>query len=472
MIPINIIYQSKAQFYKPLPFGAYRDITLCQEDFLREYFPSSHKINDPYIYPDIQKLIKDKKTDKEHIATVPIERVSIPLQQIITSKRTIHVCGNPVQFIDSNIKPTKKSYNLLKVFEQGWDKKNMEVMKTEMVKSLNITGEAAVCVFNSARKGTSWKVFSILHGDKLHPIYNSKNELEYFGRSYWVHDYKDNIDVEYMEVWDNSSITRYKRNNGTDNKNAEDWVIVDAPERHGYPYLPIVYIHNPEGPCWAPVQDLIEKLELALSQLFENNKTLAFRIMVIKGGFEIQGDLGGQARAIFMDDPDGEANYMDKADVSNSFAVQLEQTMKFIEYGSFIVFPPEIKSGDTPGVAIKVVYSPAWERAFLDINFLNPYMDEIVELFKWYYSTEKKMFLDFSEMDIRGEMTPYIHLNEQEIINNINNSVANGTLSVKTASEEHPYRKNDEYSRILQQQRQEMIGIEESKEIEKTPINN
>lgn len=30
--------------------------------------------------------------------------------------------------------------------------------------------------------------------------------------------------------------------------------------------------------------------------------------------------------------------------------------------GSFVVMPPEVKSGDLPGVAIKLIYSPSLEK--------------------------------------------------------------------------------------------------------------
>ncbi len=457
------IYNHRAKFYKETPLSR---IEVKQESFLNEYDPNGHKINDPIIYPNIHKIITDEKATNElknKIVEIAVERVAIPLQEIIATKQTTHVCGNPVQFIDASPSPTEEMKQLLTIYKQGWLKKNMEVLKYKFVESLKITGEAAANVYIENGK-VNWRVFSFYDGDILHPVFNSKGKLEYFGRSYHVYDPTKKEYNTYMEVWDKTNAIRYKKNKlDISGANTSEW-IVEENVTHGYSSVPITYAYDRKGPCWYPVQDLIDKMEIALSQLFENNKSYAFRILFIKGGFEVQGDLRGQARAILAESGDADAKFLEKADVSNSFKLQLESTMQFIQHGSFIVFPPEIKSGDTPSVSIKVVYSPAWEKGFKDANFININVDDIVEMFKHYYGMEIEKVSEFKKLDIRGEIIPYIHTNEQEIIANINQSVSMGSISRETAAEIHPYSKNDEYTRILKEEREILTGQE-------TPVN-
>ena len=360
-----------------------------------------------------------------------------------------------MKFVNATPIISKEDNKTMTKFKQAWLKRNMEVLKYKFVESIKRTGEAAVYMYmeNGAVK---WRVFSYKDGDNLHPVYDQYQQLKYFGRSYNVKNYTTGETEIWLEVFDQETISRYKQNSGDNTTNADRWVLIER-VKHNYKKIPIIYAYNPDGPCWSNVQDLIDKFEMALSQLFENNKSYAFRIMFIKGAVEVVGNLRGEARAIIGDE-NTDAKFLEKADASNSFQTQLENTFKFIQYGSFIVFPPEIKSGDTPSVAIKVAYSPAWEQAVKDISFLDPYFDGIVDMFKYYYGIEESITTDLNKLDIRGELIPYTHTNEQEVINNINQSVTMGSLSVETASEIHPYSKNNEYDRILEQNYNELKG--------------
>lgn len=126
--------------------------------------------------------------------------------------------------------------------------------------------------------------------------------------------------------------------------------------------------------------------------------------------------------------------------------------------GSFTVLPPEIKGGDLPGVTIKILYSPAVEKAINDKNFYNAPIDNVVNLFKEGYGIELEKTTQYNKLDIRGEIIPYVHSNDAETANIINTSVLDGSLSIETAAEIHPLAKNDEYNRILRQNREELTG--------------
>lgn len=331
------------------------------------------------------------------------------------------------------------------------------------------------------------KVFSALNGDELHPIYDMEGNLKLFGRSFFAYDYTARDNSLYMEVWDNEFFYRFKldtdgtydgeyrwndkdsfRSDFVSESESAEWIL-EKREKHGYDRIPIEYLKRDSGACWSAVQDLIDKLEMALSQLFENNKSYAFRIMVIKGaggGIQIQGDLTGQARAIVFDDQDSSAEFMDKADASSSFELQLKETLKFILMGSFTVLPPEIKGGDMPGVTVKILYSPAIEQAINDINFYNETVDGIVDLFKQGYGIEQKNITGYKNLKIRGDMNVYVPQNDTEVINNINQSLLNGSLSEETALQENPLSAPDEMDRKRREKEEDIE--DERKEI----INN
>lgn len=476
------IQQTRPRFYRQLPnfgFNTQSKIEVSQAAFLAELDPNGHAINDRMYYQDIVKeqpiLDEDNKdTGKTRQVTVPIERVSTAMQFVILEKQMTHICGDKLKFINHNLKPNDADHDLFIQFKQGWEKKNMETAKYEFVRSIKATGDSAFCA--SLDKGKfGYRVFSIANGDKMHPIYDDKGKLRIFGREYTAYDYTKQENVPRMEVWDDEYVTvlsydtEYNESKNSigwddiefkcryiDNKEFDGWQVYKKPTKHGFTRIPIVYLKDEMGACWSPAQHLIDKLDLALSQLFENNKHYAFRIMVVKGDVAIQGDLQGQARAMMFDDKDGDAKFMDKADASDSFKLQLDETLRHIQLASFTVFNTENITGDVSGVALKIRYSPAIEKAINDKHFLNGSIDEMVELFKEGYGVEMERTLDYKKLDLRGEIQIYIHQSDTETFNNVVLGVNSKTLSRETGSSVLPYATADEMARLENQKQKDM----------------
>ncbi len=57
---------------------------LSQADFIREFYPSGHKINSPACYPNRIKFEEDEKGNKRFFEE-KVMRVAFPFQMIITS---------------------------------------------------------------------------------------------------------------------------------------------------------------------------------------------------------------------------------------------------------------------------------------------------------------------------------------------------------------------------------------------------
>ena len=65
-----------------------------QADFLREYYPSAHRIMDEKEYPDIWKL----NPENNRWYCQKIQRTAFAFQQLIHTKHLLHLTGNDVQF--------------------------------------------------------------------------------------------------------------------------------------------------------------------------------------------------------------------------------------------------------------------------------------------------------------------------------------------------------------------------------------
>lgn len=461
---------SKRNVAEPQLKTLYRVVT--QDEFLRQYFPSGHKINDRNIFPDIYK--QDPETKRWFVQ--PITRCSFAMQQIFAVKQTVHLTGNDVQFelaeASESEEADDKNYKLLNVLKKGWIEKGMEMHLFDAVFSIKTTADAAVVgYFDKGKFGC--KALSFRNGDKLYPHMNSiTGELEVFARRYYDYDDEGNAVVDWVEVWDDKYLYRAKR----DAKGGSSVVTrikeifglggyrIVSKEPHGFNSIPVAYYREDEGPCWLPAQDTIEKYEEAYSYFFENNKAFAFPIMVLKGeGVELKGDMNGSVKAITIDDSNGSADFMQNNDVSASYNTLLNTLYQLMYEQTFTVKPPELKSGDLPGVALKLLYSPAIEKAIVDCQKLQPFLDKLVEMVKFGYGLEAEMQADLINLKVNAWIEPYVHQNDTEITTNLGTAVQNGFLSKQTASERYTkYSKNDEIARIAREQVQKMkLAVEQ-----------
>lgn len=432
-----------------------------QYKFIEEYYPSGHLINSVKYYPNKVKF--DEKTGQYFEQQVM--RVSLPLQYIITAQQLVHLCGNDIRFELSSATTTDQEKEYLRQLTQGWLDKNMEVAFYHFAKSVKVTGDAAMVLYHHNGK-VGVKNLSLLRGDKFYPHYDSiTGELKKFAREYSDYDENGKETTSWVEVWDDKYLYRYRRskngfkgaiNKAKDFLSLDGYALVGEPKSHGFNECPIVYMRDDDGACWSQVQDSIDKLELALSHLCQNNMAYAFPILVLKGSdVNIEGDINGDVKAISISEDNGDAHYLSSPQASEAFKLQIEMLLKMIFLGSFTVMPPEVGSGDLPGVAIKLIYSPSLERAIIDAKEFDGALDKIVRLFKYGYALELGKSSAFENLNVFAWIEPYIHSNTAELISNLTMGVQNGFISKETAATKSTYDENDELARLIKERKQE-----------------
>ena len=176
--------------------------------------------------------------------------------------------------------------------------------------------------------------------------------------------------------------------------------------------------------------------------------------------------MNGAVKAVAITDPKGEAGFLNQADVSASYNTLLTKLYDLIYEQSFAVKPPELKSGDLPGVAVKLLFSPAIELAIGGVSHYQDFLEQCVRIVKfgWGYKINKAATL--MALPIKSWLEPYIHQNDSELMQNLRIGVQDGFISKQTASERaSKYTKNDETDRILKEykQKQELDLLYETK---------
>lgn len=433
---------------------------VSQADFLREFEPTGHMINNPVIYPDKKRV--DPETKQEY--TEPMARCAFAFQRIITTKQLAHLCGNDVQFEMPSSKDNKQTNETFFKFKEGWSVKNMEIAWFESCKSVKITGDVAFVGYKKNGK-FYWKVLSYLNGDSLYPHYDSvTGELSLFARKYSDMDENGKETTTYVEVWDEKYLYRFKKDNtgavGLLNRIKDIFGLrgyrLVSSEPHNFPFIPVSYKRDENGACWSFSQGSIDQYELAFSQLVQNNIAFAFPIMYMKGDeVSLVGDMTGAVKAITMAEGE-DAGFLNTPNGSELFTLQLSTLYKLIYEQSFAVIPPEVRSGDMPGVAVKLLYSPAVEFAMKDAQEYQSFLDGMVRIYQEGYGTEIGQNSSFKTLEVYSWILPYVPQNDSELINNLATAVQNGFESRQTASEKIPMiAKNSEWERIIKEQKEQ-----------------
>lgn len=449
LIPGGSQYRTGGEGSLDTSAGPLRYEILTQADFMREYDVNSHKINSLKYYPN--PFSKDESNRyRQKIKS----RIAVAFQERIFIKRLTTLIGNSVNFRIANAKASAADQSTLAAFREGWQMKNMENAIYEAIASDGKTGDCALVFWLSGGR-MGWRSFSFEKGDILYPHYDPMTgELALFGRRYFADD------TEYLDVWDGDGYCRYRRDSG--NGASGSWAVDQERVPHNYGRVPVAYDRY-GGPFWANSQSLIDAYEAAISQLAENNAAYALRILYTLGeSMDMKSTLDGTPTRIDSPDKDAKVGFLQPADASGSFSLQLDVLEKNIMKSSFAVETPEIKSGsDMSSLTVKMLFADSYQKALVDAQHFQPFLDTAVELFKHGYAVESGRVSEFSAFNVKAEIFPYIFMSETEQVSNILQLRSSGALSRQTASElgyELGFGVNSEYQRILDEEHDELAG--------------
>lgn len=450
---------------------AYMEVT--QADFRRELDPSSHAINDRNVY------INYRKGDDGLYYEEDFPRYAFAYQQEILDDRMARTTGNDIQFDLADDINNAGKLEVYSKFKAGWADKRMENAWHFSIKSDFSTADAAF-VGILADGQFRWKVLSYNDGDVLYPHYDRiTGALNILARTYNADDDEGNA-RNYIDVWDdkfyyrlvsanpndpNSPKTIDDEGNGSLSTLAGDFdigdFILEDKKPHGFPWIPVSYHRREDGPVWSPSQETIEHREAAFSRLAQNNHDFGLPIMFLRGEGkkikEIATKDMSYASKIFILPEKGEAGFLSRQDASNAYKTELDLLEEKIYSQSMVIKAPELKSGDTPAAAIKLLYSDAYNKALLEIQEYDEFVCKMIEIFKWGYGIETNNRLAFMNTKISFYVTPFIPINDQEVTTNLATAVQNGFVSKQTASEKFYFGTPQEWQRILKEKHDEQM---------------
>lgn len=447
----------------PLSFDA-----ITQADFIRQYHPYSHQIFDRSVYPDIYREIEEpvyneagEKTEltRRNFYVERVPRYAFAFQQIIALKQLIHATGNDTQFdLDGQ---TGKYKDVFGTFRTGWSQDNLEYVWYKFVESIKRTGDGAIVGYMSGGKFGA-RSLSYFDGSELYPQYDPlTGEMTLFARKYSAYDWTGGKVADFVEVWDKTHLYRYRRgyDKGKTFKEKigsffglDGFELIEAPISHRFPFLPVVYYRDSVGACWSPGQSGCDGYDMAFSMLAQNNKAYGLPILGLKtenaDSTSFEHDLDGTVKTILLG-PEDDAKLLQANSASENFMKELDTNYKMIYESCFAVTPPTLKSGDLPAAALKILYSPAYEKAMADSQDLQPALNKFVEMAQYGIGIQYQQSIDMMNMPIKAWIKPYVHVNESAVMADLAIGVQNGFISKETATERASfYTSLNEWERI------------------------
>lgn len=435
---------------------------VTPEDCMREYDMNAHKIFSNAYYPNpITSETYIDKDGKEHTRTYErqLARCAVDLIQMFHTQRTSLLVGSSTDLRMVSRKATDKEKERLSEFREGWELKNMDNARYELVSRAGKTMDAAICCFMD-NGSFGWRALSFEDGDTCYPHYDpTTGRMSLFGRLFTYVDPATGDDMQYLDVWDELYHIRYRESK--DGKGMRNWVVDGEAKAHGFTRCPIAYVRYGE-PFWGSAIHPVDDMEMALSQLMENNKAYALRILVALGSeMDVKASFDGRPTQI-NGSADSKVSFLEPADSSGSFELQLRKLEEQAYIAANCVKQAEIKSGaDMSSLTVKMLNQPAYRKAILDALKFQPAVDDLVELFTYGYAIEIQKSSEFVGFHVKARTYPYVMMSETEEVNSLVQLKGSGALSTRSAAEEAynlGYGSVDEPERILQEAHDELVG--------------
>lgn len=444
----------------------YMEVT--QADFRRELDPASHAINDRNVYINYRYNDKDDLYYEEDFP-----RYAFAYQQEILDDRLARLTGNDIQFDLAEAKLSDEAQEAFNAFKAGWADKRMENAWHYAAKSSCATGDTAFVGYMVDGK-FKWKVLSYLNGDVLYPHYDRRTgEPNLLARTYTDLDDEGNT-RNYVDVWDDRFYYRLVDVTASSNETNDEYDTtikttagefdidgyhLDYSVPHMFKGTPFAYQRRDDGPVWSPSQETIEHKEAAFSRLAQSNHDFGLPILGLYGEGkkikEIATSDMSYASKIFIIPSDGKAEFLNRQDASNAYKTELDMLEEKIYSQSMVIKAPELKSGDTPAAAIKLLYSDSYNKAMLEAQEYDAFVRKMIEIFKWGYGIECEHRLDFINTRISYYIVPFLPVNDTEVTTNLSVAVQNGFCSKQTASEKFYFSTPNEWERIKNEKHEE-----------------
>ena len=442
--------------------------TVSQEQFLRELDPNGHNVLFDSNVPSIAIKLEDGTYTE-----IVFSKMSLPYQQNIKNKQTLHLCGNPMKFILNEVNPTDKQREHFSTILKYWKERNMDGMRFKLVDSQMSTGDGGLLFYFDEKGEIKTRLLSYKDGYVLCP-HNDQNGDRILESVYYA-----NGDTQYIDSYSKTMFYRYEKKPAKSQGEKSSWILKTQIE-HGFDEIPLVTKRG--DVAWNNGQTIIETLEIVWNIFAVIMKRHGWGILYIKGDFSEK--LKKVAGSVILNDNNtegnGDAKYLaaPTPEGMENFIKSLKEQIQIACSTTFLT-PADIKvSGDISGIAIKLMMASDLEVASQNVIEYQNVANKMKRLFIAGLSKElvnKKLnqtaITEFSQLDINAEFVVWMPQSETQIVNMLQTLSTIDGISLETLVANSPFSAPDEVQKI-KRDRDEAAELELKKTQTSQPIVN
>lgn len=421
---------------------------VSQEQFLRELDEQCHDVLFDENIPSLCVKINDKDYRDVHFT-----RMAIPFQRNIKNKQLLHLTGNPMQFTMMETKPSDTMQRNFTVFKQYWDMRNQDGMKNKMVDTQLSVGDAGLLYYFDYKGRIKSRILSFADGYVLCP-HNDQNGDRILESVYYVKD-----DVEYIDSYDDTYMTRYTRNLEYE-ETETGWVRHEA-IAHGFKEIPLITKRGKVA--WDGVQNIIESYEILYNVFNAIQRRFGWGLLYVKGKFKQNAEkING---AVVLNDSSiegkGDAKFLTPPNPEGTIET-LQLMLDSIQLGASTTFilPKDLKTGgELAGITVQLVQNQDIQNALQKVIDWQNVADKMTRLFKYGLSVElvntgenEKAITEFEELDIAAQFKVWRPMNDYEYNQMITILTGAGVLSKESGIELNTLSKPDEKMRVAKEE--------------------
>lgn len=419
---------------------------VTREVVEKQYNVRKHDVFDKGKRPDKQVTKptgqKDPTTGDDIMTTVlePVTRIGISLQKLIVERSVGFMLGNPIVPKSRMRNESDASLKILEMVEKVFHDNKMEYKDMDIFRYLLSECEVAE-LWHFVEKEDYWgdlsksKLCPKLHilapslGYELYPTFGADGDMVAFSVGYKTKDGSKNI--EHFDVYTPEKLYKYKK--------VDAWALDDTKDSPGK--IAIVY-HKINQPDWWDIQSEIDRLENLVSNHGDTNDYNGSPILFFKGsitGFASKGERG----KVLTGSDNTDAKYLEWSSAPESINLEhgnLRQSIFELTQTPDISFESVKSMGTLSGIALKLMFIDAHLKATKNwgiygigvqrrINIILAMITNVVEV---------SLKPELKNLTVWPQMEPYLPSNVQEMAQIVDNALVAGSISRRTAHENHP----------------------------------
>jgi SPP1 family phage portal protein len=402
----------------------------------KEYQPSTHDITDPAVRRD--KIVESDNGPE----TVPVARLTIPMQKRIVALAAAFLVGNPIKLQAAPIDQLQT--DLLAVVQRSWDDNKLDYESKALAKLMMAETEVAELWYTEPAEPGYWlgtvndpnakfrlrmKILANKYGDSLYPVYNNAGDMIAFGRGYTVLEGEKKI--EHFDIYTADSVYSLIK--------LEEWVMTTVANPVGK--IPVIY-YSQEAPEWDDVQSLIDRFEKVISNHADTNDYFVSPMVFVEG--EIEGFAKkGESGKVLIGKGGAKAEYLTWDQSPESLKLEINNLRGLIHD---MTDTPDISIeqmkalGTYSGIALKMLFLGAHLKAADKEEIFGKGIQRRLNFLK---SALAKINVSLEQgvpMKITPKFEYFLPKNDEELITVL--STATGgkpTMSTKTAVRNNPF---------------------------------